>query len=95
MHFIKKLLCRVVALCLTALPVLAQININPPTRSFTKDGGGGSILTSGTGSWAASTTSSLLTITPRTTGTAGTWFIYVVSANLSADTRSGVIDVSG
>lgn len=95
MHAIQKLLCRVVALCLTALPLLAQVNIDPPTRSFTKDGGGGSILTSGTGSWTASTTASWLTITPRTTGTAGTSCIYVVAANLSADTRQGVIDVSG
>ena len=95
MHSIKKLLLPVVALCLTALPVLAQVNIDPPTRSFTKDGGGGSILTSGTGSWTASTTSSWLTITPRTTGTAGTSCIYVVAANLSGDTRQGIIDVSG
>jgi hypothetical protein len=36
-----------------------------------------------------------LTITPRTTGTAGTSCIYVVGANLSADTRQGIIDVSG
>jgi hypothetical protein len=75
--------------------VWAQVNIDPPTRSFTKDGGGGSILTSGTGSWTATTTSPWLTITPRTTGTAGTSCIYVVGANLSGDTRQGIIDVSG
>lgn len=75
--------------------VWAQVTIDPPTRSFTKDGGGGSILTSGTGSWTATTTSPWLTITPRTTGTAGTSCIYVVGANLSADTRQGIIDVSG
>ncbi|MCX8494777.1 MAG: BACON domain-containing carbohydrate-binding protein [Akkermansiaceae bacterium] len=95
MNSIKKLLCQVVALCLTALPALAQVTIDPPTRSFTKDGGGGSILTSGTGSWTASTTSPWLTITPRTTGSAGTSCIYVVNSNLSAAARQGVINIAG
>ncbi|MEI7929760.1 MAG: BACON domain-containing carbohydrate-binding protein, partial [Verrucomicrobiales bacterium] len=95
MHLIKKLLCQVVALCLTALPAWAQVTIDPPTRSFTKDGGGGSILTSGTGTWSATTTASWLTITPRTTGSAGTSCIYVVNSNLSADARQGVINIAG
>jgi hypothetical protein len=95
MHFIKKLLCQIVALCLTALPALAQVTIDPPTRSFTKDGGGGSILTSGTGTWSATTTASWLTITPRTTASAGTSCIYVVNSNLSADARQGVINIAG
>lgn len=98
MRFLKTLILTFFALALTALtapPVLAQINIDPPTRSFTKDGGGGSILTSGTGTWTASTTSPWLTITPRTTGDAGVSCIYVVSSNLSADTRQGIITIGG
>ncbi len=75
--------------------VWAQVTIDPPTRSFTKDGGGGSILTSGTGTWSATTTASWLTITPRTTGSAGTSCIYVVNSNLSADARQGVINIAG
>jgi hypothetical protein len=75
--------------------VWAQVTIDPPTRSFTKDGGGGSVLTSGTGTWTATTTSSWINITPRTTGSAGTSCIYVVSANLSADARQGVINIAG
>lgn len=75
--------------------VWAQVTIDPPTRSFTKDGGGGSILTSGTGTWTATTTASWLTITPRTTGSAGTSCIYVVNSNLSADARQGVINIAG
>lgn len=72
-----------------------QVTIDPPTRSFTKDGGGGSILTAGTGTWTATTSSSWITITPRTTGSAGTSCIYVVNSNLSADTRQGVINIAG
>jgi hypothetical protein len=72
-----------------------QVTIDPPTRSFTKDGGGGSILTAGSGTWTASTSAAWLNITPRTTGSAGTSCIYVVSANLSADTRQGVINIAG
>lgn len=79
------------ALWLTTLSAWAVVNIDPPTRTFTKDGGGGSILTSGSGTWTASTTASWLTITPRTTGAAGTSCIYTVAANFSADTRQGVI----
>jgi len=75
--------------------VWAQVTIDPPTRSFTKDGGGGSILTSGTGTWTATTTAPWLSISPRTTGSAGTSCIYVVSSNLSADKRQGVINIAG
>jgi hypothetical protein len=80
---------------LLSTAVWAQVTIDPPTRSFTKDGGGGSILTSGTGTWTATTTASWINITPRTTGSAGTSCIYVVSANLSADARQGVINIAG
>jgi hypothetical protein len=80
---------------LASLVASAQITIDPPTRSFTKDGGGGSILTAGTGTWTATTTSSWINITPRTSASAGTSCIYVVSANLSADTRQGVINIAG
>ena len=80
---------------LLAPSALAQINIDPPTRTFTNTGGGGSILTSGTGAWTATTPASWLTITPRTTGTAGESCIYVVGSNFSADTRQGVITLGG
>ena len=74
---------------------MAQINIDPPTRTFPKEGGGGPILTSGTGTWTATTPASWLTITPRTTGTAGESCIYVVGSNFSADNRQGVITIDG
>jgi hypothetical protein len=72
----------------------AQVNIDPPTRTFAKEGGGGSVITSGTGTWAATTTAPWLTITPRTSGNVGASCIYVVGSNLSADTRQGVISIN-
>jgi len=80
---------------LTGFSASGQVPIDLPTRSFSKDGGGGTILTSGTGTWTATKTASWINITPRTTGSAGTSCIYVVSANLSADARQGVINIAG
>ena len=82
-------------LWITSQPAWAVITIDPPTRTFTKDGGGGSILTSGTGTWTATADVPWLTITPRTTGDAGQSCIYVVASNFSADTRQGVITLDG
>lgn len=78
-----------------ASSAFGQITIDPPTRSFTKDGGGGSILTSGTGTWTATNNVAWITITPRTSGNAGESCIYVVGSNFSADTRQGVITIGG
>jgi hypothetical protein len=80
---------------LTGLALAQSINIDPPTRSLTKDGGGGSILTSGSGTWTAEKNVSWITITPRTSGTAGQSCIYVVNSNFSADTRQGIITLAG
>jgi hypothetical protein len=82
------------ALWLTTLSAWAVVNIDPPTRTFTKDGGGGSILTSGSGTWTATANVPWLNITPRTSGNAGESCIYVVSSNFSADTRQGTITVN-
>lgn len=86
------------SLCLgfcLAVSAMAQIAINPTSRSFAKEGGGGSVLTSGSGTWTASTAASWIAITPKTSGTAGESCIYVVSANFSADTRQGVVVIGG
>ncbi len=94
LHALSAHIRSLVLLLLSTSAAFAQITIDPPTRTFTKDGGGGSILTSGMGTWTASTAASWLTITPRITATAGTSCIYTVSANFSADTRQGVITVN-
>jgi hypothetical protein len=91
----SRLALAVVAFFCADLYAFGQVLINPASRSFGKEGGGGSILTSGTGSWTASTAASWISITPRTSGTAGESCIYVVGANLSADSRRAVINIAG
>lgn len=80
---------------LAANALFADITITPASRTFDKDGGGGAILTSGSGTWTASTAASWITITPNTSGDAGANVVYIVNANLTADTRVGTITVSG
>ena len=72
----------------------AQVQIEPPSRAFSKDGGGGAIITSGSGTWNATSADGWITITPRTSGSVGESCIYVVAANLSADTRQGAIQIN-
>lgn len=50
----RTLVRSLLALWLTTLSAWAVVNIDPPTRTFTKDGGSGSILTSGSGTWMSS-----------------------------------------
>lgn len=96
MKYLTQILVRsILALWFTSISAWAVVAIDPPTRTFTKDGGGGSILTSGTGTWVATKNADWLTITPRTTGNAGESCIYVVNSNLTADTRQGIITVEG
>lgn len=85
----------ILALWFTSISAWAVVAIDPSTRTFPKDGSGGSILTSGTGTWTATKNADWLTITPRTTGNAGESCIYVVNSNLTADTRQGVIMFAG
>lgn len=87
----KKYLLILVAACSGQLN--AAISIDPPTRTFNNDGGGGSVLTSGSGSWTASAGESWITITPTTSGVAGDRCTYIVDANPSADTRVGLITI--
>jgi len=72
-----------------------QVTIDPPSRSFGKDGGAAAILTLGSGSWNATTSKNWLTIIPRTSGNAGVSCIYVVGSNFSADNRTGQIEING
>ncbi len=68
------------------------ISINPPTRSFDKNGGANSVLTSGSGSWTAKANVDWITVaTPS--GDAGVSCVYIVKANFSADQRQGAISI--
>lgn len=92
---LKKLISIVFGLIFALALLNAQVTIDPPSRSFTKDGGAGSILTLGSGSWTATTADDWITITPKTSGTVGESCIYVVASNFSADTRTGQVDING
>lgn len=73
----------------------AQVNIDPSTKSFAKEGGGASILTSGSGNWTATCNAPWVTISPRTSGTAGQSCVYVVAENTTASSRQGIITLAG
>ena len=71
-----------------------QTSISPDTREFTSDGGGGYILISGTGTWAAISSEAWISIQPVTSGTAEDPCIYVVRENISHDSRNGNISIN-
>lgn len=73
------------------------VSINPTTRNFTKDGGGGAIIvTAGVAeNWTATADSAWINVTPTTSGTGNGTVAYLVSANFSADNRSGRVNISG
>jgi len=82
-------------LCGMSLCSMAGIMIDPASRTFAKVGGAGTILTSGEGTWTATTDVDWISIKPRTSGNSGVSCVYVVSKNMTADTRTGVVTVSG
>ena len=73
----------------------ADITIDPIARTFAKTGGAATVLTSGSGTWTASTDSDWISIKPRTSGDAGVSCVYVVSKNMSTDTRVGQVVIDG
>lgn len=81
-------------LFLISFVTYGQLTITPPTRAFSKDGGGGAIITGGADDWTASTDADWITITPETSGEATQVVVYVVDANLTANPRQGVINVN-
>lgn len=91
---IRKMMLLVAAVAAT-FSAWSAITISPTSRTFAKAGGGGSILTGGSGTWTATTSASWIHITPRTSGDAGVSCVYSVDANFSADTRVGTIAIGG
>ena len=90
-------LAAVLAWLISVPSLRAAVAIDPPTRNFTKDGGGGAIIvTAGVAEgWTATTTATWLNIAPTTSGTGSGTVAYLVSANFSADTRVGTIVIGG
>ena len=90
-----KAIAYAIVFCLfTTYQTQGQISIRPPVREFTADGGGGYILTSGTGSWTAKTTADWISIQPRTSGEADESCIYVVRKNNHSEPRDGQIIIN-
>ena len=73
------------------------VSINPTSRNFTKDGGGGAVIvtTAVPEYWTATSDRAWLNVTPTTSGTGNGTVAYLVSANLSADNRSGKVTIGG
>lgn len=90
---IKKIIMLLGLLAMCSL--WAEITIDPASRTFDKSGGANSVLTGGDGTWTASADVSWITISPRTSGSAGESCVYIVNSNFSADTRVGHITVGG
>lgn len=74
--------------------VCAAVGISPINKTFNKNGGGAAILTTGSGSWTASTDAPWINIVSAA-GEAGKSCTYTVSANMTADTRVGIITIAG
>lgn len=84
-----------VMLGLVAFSAECEILIDPESRQVGKGSAGVSILTSGSGSWEASTDVDWITITPRVVGAAGVSCVYLVAPNKTADVRIGHIFIGG
>ena len=72
-----------------------NIAITPLTRSFGVDGGQGSIVTSGSGTWSASTSVSWITLLAGSSGTPPNPVSYQVAASSEVEQRVGYVYVSG
>ena len=71
-----------------------NISITPTTRNFGVNGGGNSIITSGSGTWAAAASDPWITLN-ATGGNVGYPVAYTVSANTNVEQRTGYVYVSG
>ena len=80
---------------LMSASLFGAITIDPASRTFDKAGGANSVLTAGDGTWTASANVDWITISPRTSGSAGESCVYIVNSNFSADTRVGKITIGG
>ena len=80
----KKQLMVIIGLLISA-SLFGAITIDPASRTFDKAGGANSVLTAGDGTWTASANVDWITISPRTSGSAGESCVYIVNSNFSAD----------
>ena len=71
-----------------------KISITPTTRNFEVSGGGGAIVTSGSGTWTAAVSDSWISLS-STSGSAGYPVAYAIGANTNIEERVGYVYVSG
>ena len=82
------------ALCATA--TWAEVtSIDPPEKAIEQTGGAAMVTLSGSGQWTAETDADWIHLLNASGAVGTTPFVYTVDANPSADTRVGVIDISG
>ena len=76
--------------------VIGAVTISPEARTFSSEGNqGGAVLTRGSGTWTASTSAGWIDL-KKTSGAVDVESVpYTVTANNSADTRIGTINISG
>ena len=91
---VAQFICMALGLAVIMPQSLMAVNIDPPSRTFAKEGGSSAVLTSGTGVWVATTSTPWITLN-RATANAGTSCLYTVSANFTAETRQGAILIDG
>lgn len=90
-----KKLAMMISVAICGYFAFAEITIDPASRTFDKTGGANSVLTGGDSTWTASADVNWITISPRTSGSAGESCVYIVNSNFSADTRVGRITIGG
>lgn len=82
------------ALCATA--AWAEVtSIDPPEKAIEQTGDAAMVTLSGSGQWTAETDADWIHLLNASGAVGTTPFVYTVDANPSADTRVGVIDISG
>lgn len=82
------------ALCATA--TWAEVtSIDPPEKAIEQTGGAAMVTLSGSGQWTAETDADWIHLLNASGAVGTTPFAYTVDENPSADTRVGVIDISG
>ena len=85
-----------ILLCLAGWCSALALSINPPSRTFPKEGGGAAIVVTGTEAeaWTVTTDSAWLNVTPTKSGKGNGTVTYLVSANLTADQRVGQVTIN-
>ena len=83
-------------LCTCSWQSVSALTINPPSRTFPREGGGAAIIiiAGETENWTAVANSPWLNVTPTKSGKGSGTVTYLVSANLTADQRVGQIRIN-